>query len=191
MKEVKNTVRFVTIPNFPNYCIGEDGKVWSDNRKRYLKWYRGKGCERPHVTLFHNGNSAKLFIATLVAQAFVTMLGIKMVIVLIIIILILNGVETKLEVSMENEIKSVSDIIAEISKKDKKRQVFILTNLINQLKSTRIEANSNYEDCKLSYTRRTDNYIGNFKLMLFKKQLDCLDMIIENLDSYLDELLSR
>ena len=114
------------------------------------------------------------------------MLGIKMVIVLIIIILILNGVETKLEVSMENEIKSVSDIIAEISKKDKKRQVFILTNLINQLKSTRIEANSNYEDCKLSY-----NYIGNFKLMLFKKQLDCLDMIIENLDSYLDKLLSR
>lgn len=73
---------------------------------------------------------------------------------------------------MENEIKSVSDIIAEISKKDKKRQVFILTNLINQLKSTRIEANSNYEDCKLSYTRRTDNYIGNFKLMLFKKQRD-------------------
>lgn len=33
--------------------------------------------------------------------------------------LILNGVETKLEVSMENEIKSVSDIISEISKKDK------------------------------------------------------------------------
>ena len=32
---------------------------------------------------------------------------------------------------MENEIKSVSDIIAEIGKKDKKRQVFILTNLIN------------------------------------------------------------
>lgn len=92
---------------------------------------------------------------------------------------------------MENEIKSVLNIIAEISKKDKKKQVFILTNLINQLKSTRIEANSNYEDCKLSYTRRTDNYIGNFKLMLFKKQLDCLDMIIENLDSYLDKLLSN
>lgn len=68
--------------------------------------------------------------------------------------LILNGVETKLEVSMENEIKSVLDIIAEISKKDKKKQVFILTNLTNQLKSTRIEANSNYEDCRLSYTRR-------------------------------------
>ena len=64
------------------------------------------------------------------------MLSIKIVTVLIIIGLILNGVETKLEVSMENEIKSVSDIIAEISKKDKKRQVFILTNLINQLKST-------------------------------------------------------
>ena len=92
---------------------------------------------------------------------------------------------------MENEIKSVLDIIAEISKKDKKRQVFILTNLINQLKSTRIEANSNYKDYQLSYTRRTDNYIANFKLMLFKKQLDCLDMIIENLDSYFDELLSK
>jgi hypothetical protein len=72
MEEVKNTVRFAIIPNFPNYCIGEDGRVWSNNRKRYLKWYRGKGCERPHVTLFHNGNSAKLFIATLVAKAFVT-----------------------------------------------------------------------------------------------------------------------
>lgn len=47
--------------------------------------------------------------------------------------LILNGVEIKLEVSMENEIKNVLDIIAEISKKDKKKQVFILTNLINQL----------------------------------------------------------
>lgn len=92
---------------------------------------------------------------------------------------------------MENEMKGILDIIAEISKKDKKKQVFILINLINQLKSTRIEANSNYKDCQLSYARRTDNYIGNFKLMLFKKQLDCLDMIIENLDSYLDELLSK
>lgn len=92
---------------------------------------------------------------------------------------------------MENEIKSVSDIIAEISKKDKKKQVFILTNLINQLKSTCIKANINYEYCRLSYTRRTDNYIGNSKLMLFKKQLDCLNMIIENLDSYLDELLAK
>lgn len=72
MEEVKNLVRFVTIPNFPNYCIGEDGRVWSDNRKRYLKWYRGKGCERPHVTLFNNGVSSKLFVATLVAKAFVT-----------------------------------------------------------------------------------------------------------------------
>lgn len=72
MEEVKNLVRFVTIPNFPNYCIGEDGRVWSDNRMGYLKWYRGKGCERPHVTLFHNGNSSKLFIAALVAKAFVT-----------------------------------------------------------------------------------------------------------------------
>ena len=92
---------------------------------------------------------------------------------------------------MENEIKSVLDIIAEISKKDKKKQVFILTNLINQLKSTRIEANSNYEDCKLSYTRRTDNFLGHFNLMIWKKQLELLDMIIENLDAYLDELLAK
>lgn len=92
---------------------------------------------------------------------------------------------------MENEIKSVSDIIAEISKKDKKRQVFILTNLINQLKSTRIEANSNYEDCNASYTRRTDNFLGHFNLMILKKQLELLDMIIENLDAYLDELLAK
>lgn len=92
---------------------------------------------------------------------------------------------------MENEMKSILDTIAEISKKDKKKQVFILINLINQLKSTRMEANSNYEDCRLSYTRRTDNYIASFKLMIFKKQLDCLNVIIENLDSYLNELLSK
>lgn len=60
MEEVKNLVRFVTIPNFPNYCIGEDGRVWSDNRMRYLKWYRGKGCEKPHVTLFHISKLLKL-----------------------------------------------------------------------------------------------------------------------------------
>ena len=35
---------------------------------------------------------------------------------------------------MENEMKSILDVIAEISKKDKKKQVFILINLINQLK---------------------------------------------------------
>lgn len=36
MEESKTTVRFVTISGFPNYCVGEDGRVWSDNRKRYL-----------------------------------------------------------------------------------------------------------------------------------------------------------
>jgi len=36
---------------------------------------------------------------------------------------------------MENEMKSILDIIAEISKKDKKKQVFILINLINQLET--------------------------------------------------------
>ena len=50
MEEVKNTVRFVTIPNFPNYCIGEDGRVWSDNRKRYLAGIvTGKQIGRAHV----------------------------------------------------------------------------------------------------------------------------------------------
>lgn len=41
---------------------------------------------------------------------------------------------------------SISDIISEISKKDKKRQVFILTSLIKDLKNTRIEAKSNKEE---------------------------------------------
>lgn len=78
---------------------------------------------------------------------------------------------------------SISDIISEISKKDKKRQVFILTSLIKDLKNTRIEAKSNYEDCNASYTRRTDNFLGHFNLMIWKKQLELLDMIIENLDA--------
>lgn len=62
---------------------------------------------------------------------------------------------------------SISDIISEISKKDKKRQVFILTSLIKDLKNTRIEAKSNYEDCNASYTRRTDNFLGHFNLMIW------------------------
>lgn len=86
---------------------------------------------------------------------------------------------------------SISDIISEISKKDKKRQVFILTSLIKDLKNIRIEAESNYEDCNASYTRRTDNFLGHFNLMIWKKQLELLDMIIENLDAYLDELLAK
>lgn len=60
------------IEGFPNYYITGDGQVWSVNRGRYLKWYRGKDVERPHVTLFHNGVGHKLFVATLVAKAFVT-----------------------------------------------------------------------------------------------------------------------
>lgn len=92
---------------------------------------------------------------------------------------------------MENEMKSILDIIAEISKKDKKKQVFILTSLIKDLKNTRIEAKSNYEDCNTSYSRRTDNFLGHFNLMIWKKQLELLDTIIENLDAYLDELLAK
>lgn len=86
---------------------------------------------------------------------------------------------------------SISDIISEISKKDKKKQVFILTALIRDLKSTRVETKSNYEDCNTSYTRSTDNFLGHFNLMIWKKQLELLDMIIENLDAYLDELLAK
>lgn len=92
---------------------------------------------------------------------------------------------------MADNMRSVSDIISEISRKDKKKQIFILTNLINQLKDTQLETRNNYEDCNLVYSRRTDNYLGYFNLMLLRKQLDCLDMLIENLDSYLDELLSK
>lgn len=92
---------------------------------------------------------------------------------------------------MADNMRSVSDIISEISRKDKKKQIFILTNLINQLKDTQLETRNNYKDCNLTYSRRTDNYLGYFNLMLLRKQLDCLDMLIENLDSYLDELLSK
>ena len=104
----------------------------------------------------------------------------------------MNGVVIKQEVNMELNINSsISDIISEISKKDKKEQVFILTSLIRDLKNTRIEAKSNYEDCNTSYSRRTNNFLGYFKLMIWKKQLELLDMIIENLDAYLDELLNK
>lgn len=59
------------IEGFPNYYVTGNGQVWSVNRGRYLKWYRGKDCERPHVTLYKNGVGTKLFIATLVAKAYV------------------------------------------------------------------------------------------------------------------------
>ncbi len=49
----------------------------------------------------------------------INMLGIKTVTVLIIINI--EWCRNQTEVSMENEIKSVLDIIAEISKKDKKK----------------------------------------------------------------------
>lgn len=90
-----------------------------------------------------------------------------------------------------NVTSSISDIISEISKKDKKKQVFILTALIRDLKSTRVEVNSNYEDCNTAYNRRTNNFLGHFNLIIWKKQLELLDMIIENLDAYLDELLAK
>lgn len=90
-----------------------------------------------------------------------------------------------------NVTSSISDIISEISKKNKKEQVFILIALIGDLKSIRVEVNSNYEDCYTSFTRRNDSFLGFFNLMLLKKQLELLDMFIENLDSYLDELLAK
>lgn len=61
------------IEGFKNYLITSDGKVWSNNRGRYLKHYRGyRGTERPYVTLCKNGVQYKKFVATLVANAFVT-----------------------------------------------------------------------------------------------------------------------
>lgn len=62
---------YYPIDGFPNYKVNNKGMVWSFNRSRHVKWYRGKGCERPHVTLFNNGVSSKLFVATLVAKAFI------------------------------------------------------------------------------------------------------------------------
>lgn len=61
----------VEIPGFPNYILYDDGTVFSKNRNRNLKYYRGRGVERPHVTLCNNGCYKKLFVANLVAEAFV------------------------------------------------------------------------------------------------------------------------
>lgn len=71
MSQVQTVKVYAEIKGFPNYSVAPDGEVFSINRERPLKWYRGKGCERPHVTLFNNGVSSKLFVATLVAKAFV------------------------------------------------------------------------------------------------------------------------
>lgn len=71
MSQVQTVKVYAEIKGFPNYSVAPDGEVFSINRGKPLKWYRGKGCERPHVTLFNNGVSSKLFVATLVAKAFV------------------------------------------------------------------------------------------------------------------------
>lgn len=63
---------YVQIDGYPNYAVDAIGNVYSFNRARLLKWYRGKGVERPHVTLCHNGVYKKFFIANLVATYFVT-----------------------------------------------------------------------------------------------------------------------
>ena len=72
MSQVQTVKVYAEIKGFPNYSVAPDGEVFSINRGKPLKWYRGKGCERPHVTLFNNGVSSKLFVATLVAKAFVS-----------------------------------------------------------------------------------------------------------------------
>ena len=104
MSQVQTVKVYAEIKGFPNYSVAPDGEVFSINRGRPLKWYRGKGCERPHVTLFNNGVSSKLFLLLkhlflILNLMYINMLDIKMVIVLIIIGLILNGVVIKLEVN--------------------------------------------------------------------------------------------
>lgn len=48
MEEVKNTVRFVTIPNFPNYCIGEDGRVCY-SREEAIEYIKSLGDKEDEI----------------------------------------------------------------------------------------------------------------------------------------------
>lgn len=71
-EEIIDLNTYVPIDGYPNYFVDRNGNVYSLNRGRHLKWYRGKNHERPHVTLCHNGVYKKFFIANLVATYFVT-----------------------------------------------------------------------------------------------------------------------
>lgn len=59
-----------TIPGFPGYTITEDGKVWNDKHKRWLKGYiddRG----RPRISLYMNGRQIQKRIHQLILLAYV------------------------------------------------------------------------------------------------------------------------
>lgn len=63
-------VRMAEIPDFPNYYITEDGRVWSEWRKHFLsEIIMPKGYHR--VVLSKNNKSYNFLVHRLVAEAFV------------------------------------------------------------------------------------------------------------------------
>lgn len=71
-EKIINLNTYTPIDGYPNYFVDRNGNVYSFNRCRHLKWYRGNNRERPHVTLFRNGVLKKVAVATLVATYYVT-----------------------------------------------------------------------------------------------------------------------
>ena len=57
------------IPNYPNYSITEDGKIWSDKTNKFLK--AGK-CKNGYflVSLFNDNNRKSLYVHKLVALTY-------------------------------------------------------------------------------------------------------------------------
>jgi hypothetical protein len=79
------------IPNYPNYSVTEDGKVWSSLTNKFLK--AGLGKVGYYVVALHKDNNQKTFnVHRLVAESF------------------LNNVDNKLFVNHINGIKTDNNI---------------------------------------------------------------------------------
>jgi hypothetical protein len=58
------------IPEFPNYCVTEDGRVWSERRKSWLALC-DNGDGYLYVCLRNNGQAKRNYAHRLVLQAFI------------------------------------------------------------------------------------------------------------------------
>lgn len=93
---------------------------------------------------------------------------------------------------MEDNIKyNLEEVIKKIKEKDSKEQLRTLFDLIDNLKDQRNAVRSEYEEAKrvnFIISHNINNYI---KAMYLSYCLSTLNMYIEYLDSYLDELISN
>ncbi len=75
MPEYDSTVRYKTIEGFPNYMIGSDGSVWSNQRTRGLPWRKlSPGTDTDgykHVVLRRDNKSHLRKVHQLVLESFV------------------------------------------------------------------------------------------------------------------------